>query len=135
MNEITQKICAEFNLDENNKPLFDESPRYKRKHYQIKIFIENAPEDTHAVTYELSESHIDPVQEVFKETQSFNRIQHIPNFELETTSYGDFEIKAKIRQKDYANFVSRRLSDALREKYGDTSNPDIQNAINDIEKY
>ena len=126
MNEITPIICAEFKLDKHDKPIAYVHTPYK--HYLIKIFIENAPEDTHAVTYELHESYVDPVREVFKGKDT-------PNFELYITSYGDYEIKAKIRQKNYSKFISRGLSEALRETYKNTSNPDIQDAINDIEKY
>ena len=99
--------------------------KYKYKHYGILISIKNAPEDTHAVTYELHETYVDPVREVFK----------CPNFEFEITSYGNYTIKAKIRRKSYTNFISRLLSEALRESYENRSNLDIQNAIKDIEKY
>lgn len=122
MTEIEPKICAKFLLDINNKPKYYV---YAYKHFGIMLFIRNAPKDVHAVTYELHETYVDPVREVSRD---------VPNFELEITSYGDYEINAKIRQRDYATFISRCLSDALCETYENSSNPDIQNAINYIKE-
>lgn len=121
-------ICAEFQLDETGNPEFL-TKRYK--HYYIKLFIKNSPKNAYLVTYELHESYPDPVREVFGRQDTSGT----DNFELRTTSYGDYLIKASVRTKDYVSLLSKMVSEALQESYGDIKNQAIRDALEDIAKH
>jgi hypothetical protein len=112
------RICAEFILDKAGK----EPLEIEGKNYRVKLFIEGAPEDTHAVTYKLHESYYDRLREV----------RERPKFEEEITSYGDYPVQAVIRRKNQSEVISDRLSTALRRRYGDNPSPRINSAIQQI---
>ncbi len=112
------RICAEFVLDKEGK----EPVEIEGKSYRIKLFIEGAPEDTHAVTYKLHESYYDPLREA----------REHPQFEEEITSFGDFSVRAVIRRKKQSEEISEKLSTALLRRYGDNPSPRINSAIQQI---
>jgi transcription initiation factor IIF auxiliary subunit len=91
--------------------------------YKIELSVKGVPEDTFAVTYFLHETYYDPVRESHDQKS---------NFSEELTSYGDFEIKAKIRAKSSSILISRQLSDALQETHGSSNDFDIKEALQKI---
>jgi len=116
------KLLARFFLDDKKVPEYSGKTEGK-KNYSIRIFIKNAPSDTHAVTYQLDPSYFDPVRE----------IRSRPTFEEEITSYGDYDLQARIRRKKRADVLAVRLSEALREGHASAMTPEIEAAIRDIE--
>ena len=113
-------IEAELLFDANGKPEFVQRGR---KHYRINLKTKNAPQDTYAVTYLLDESYQDPVREVR------DRDSH---FQLQTTSFGDYKVSAQVRRPTGISVVTVGLADALLEKYGDSLEPAVQEALRDI---
>jgi hypothetical protein len=114
---IAPKIRAEF-------VVVDGKPKGRSTgNYEIRLCVEGAPPDTHAVTYRLDPSYYDPIRES-RDRRS--------NFGEEITSYGDYPVHAKVRTSDHAIVTSRNLYDALRETYGDSADPDIQQALEAI---
>jgi hypothetical protein len=82
---IKPTLKARFLLDRNGNPRFEDDGEHK--HYEIELYIDDAPDDTFAVTYILDESYYDPVVESKKKDASFGE---------EITSYGDYVIFAKV---------------------------------------
>ena len=115
------RIIVKFILDEAGKPRFTEVRNHK--HYKISIHIETPPRDTYAVTYYLHESYFDPVREIR---------DSVSNFAFQTTSYGDYTIRAKIRTKSGSFTTRKRLYISLKESYIDTTSPEIEAALRDI---
>ena len=115
------QIKAEFELDTNGQP---EAIHYgDQKHYKIKLYINDLPEDTYAVTYKLHESYYDPSREA----------RNIHNkCEENITSYGDYVVQARIRRRSRVDSIARTLSDALETTYEGNANPAIAQAIQDI---
>ena len=119
----TPKIMASFVLDDVGKPKKIESG--KNKHYKLHISVKDAPEDTYAVTYFLHPTYYDPMREA--------RNKDI-NFAEELTSYGDYEVQAKLRSRDFPLPLKRNLYDALMDTYAGTSEPEILQALRDIKE-
>ena len=113
------KIRAEFVLDGDRPTSYDSG---KHTHYKIALWIDGAPEDTHAVNYELHESYRDPLRE--------SRTK--PEFDQEITSYGDYVIRAKVRRRRGVDVASAKLADALEETYGSSTTPEIKKALDSI---
>ena len=116
-------IHAEFETDAKGRLV---APKQSggRKHYGIRFSVDGAPEDAFAVIYLLHETYYDPVREV----------RTAPEFAEGTTSYGDYIVRADINRSNGSTEVaSAWLSDALKERYRDTSDPRIKQAIADIE--
>jgi transcription initiation factor IIF auxiliary subunit len=118
MSSIITKIKATFLLDVEAKPKGRDSG-----HYAIKIFVENPPEDAYAVTYRLHETYYDPVREVYNREDGFAEV---------LTSYGDYEIQARIRTKSFPIELNRSLYDALEESHRNDRDASIVKALNDI---
>jgi hypothetical protein len=112
-------IKAEFVLDKDGKPIISGD-----RHYAIKLSTKEVPDDTYAVTYFLHDSYYDPVRESQEKKTDFAE---------DLTSFGDYEIKAKIRAKNSSVLISRQLSDALKETHGSSNDPDIKKALQKIE--
>src|SRR5262249_17412858 len=93
-------------------------------HYRIKLWVEGAPTDTRSVTYRLHESYGEPLREVSRG----------PSYDEEITSYGDFTLKALIRQPQDFDVVSVGLLDALRETYGSSPGADIGTVLDVLDK-
>jgi hypothetical protein len=115
------KLRAEFIMSAPGKPEVDTSFRGSRV-YSIRLFVENAPEDVYAVTYELHKSYYDRMRDVRKG----------PSFEERVTSYGDFEIRAHVRGKTGARLVIENLAQALRDSHASSDSPAVQRALRDI---
>lgn len=117
------KIRAEFQLDEKGKPLAID--RNNLKHYKIRLYMVDVPEDAYAVVYRLDETYYDPTREVRRGA---------PDFEERITSYGDYVVKAEIRGKKSSDLSAVELSQALRDTYVSSSDEGIRRAILDIEE-
>ena len=114
-------IRASFILDKQGRPIAIQSGG--TKHYRIKLHVEDVPEDAHAVTYELHESYYDPIREVRRD---------VPNFEEEITSYGDYDLKIRVRRKNRVDLATTTLGRALENAYKDSMTPMVREAIDEI---
>ncbi len=114
-------IKAVFELDEKGQPLFVKGADHK--HYRIRLHVENVPEDTYAVTYLLDESYYNPVREARDRAAGFTE---------ELTSYGDYDLQAKIRSREGTAAVTTKLSAALEAGHADEVSPQIESALKDI---
>jgi hypothetical protein len=114
-------IKATFRLDTQGKPL--RIQQGDQKHYEIRLHVEGAPEDTYAVTYLLHETYYEPVRE------SVNAVQ---NFAEDLTSYGDYTVQAKLRTKQGIVTIASPLSQALAEGHQGQCTPAIEAALKDI---
>lgn len=115
-------VTAKFILDESGKPkaIIDSGV----KHYAIRLQVQDAPEDTYAITYKLDDSYYEPIREsLIKDT----------NFTTDVTSYGDFTVRADVRTKQRVVPVALDLSKALKLSYASSLTPDIAAALKDIE--
>lgn len=121
MSTTRHRIVARFILDEVGKPHFTNPKAHS--HYKISLHIEDLPSDAYAVTYYLHESYYDPVREIRDKASSFA---------FNTTSYGDYEVTAKVRTKEGALTTKRTLYEALKETYGDSASDEIRKALQDI---
>jgi hypothetical protein len=121
---MTEKpiITARFLL-EDGKPVFTEVG--EKRHYRILLQVANAPDDTHGVTYELDESYYDPMRDV----------RNKPAFEESTSSYGDYEMQARVRRLKRVDLIAERLSTALERGHAGDMNPAIAEAIEYIRKH
>jgi hypothetical protein len=117
----TPVIKATFTLDQEGRPVVVE--RGDLKHYQIKLRVENVPEDTYAVTYLLDESYYDPVREARDRDTGFAE---------DLMSYGDYTVQAKVRSREGVAAVAIPLSAALEAGHGKDSSAEIASALNDI---
>jgi len=113
-------IKATFILDDKGRP-----KEVTAGNYAIRIHVENFPEDTHRVTYQLHPTYYDPLRDVRERSTSFSE---------DLTSYGDYVIQAQVRTKDHSIVSTRRLADALRETHGESDDPMVKKALEDIEK-
>jgi len=120
---ITPLITANFILDSEGNPKAIQSGEVK--HYQIQIQVENAPQDTYAVTYELHPTYYEPVRE---------SIQREENFAEKLTSYGDYLIRAKVRSKTGTQTVVTPLSTALTLGHPSAPSSPIGEALEHIRK-
>ncbi len=118
------KIHVEFKLDANGKPIC--ITRGDKNHYKLVLSVVGVPEDTHAVTYQLHESYYDPTREVRRGEAGFPE---------EITSYGDYAIAARVRQKSSSTVVKTILTKALSDTYKDAGNEEIQRAISELQQY
>ena len=118
MSEQQPTIQAQFVLDGQGKPT-EAAPGV----YGIRLSIKGAPADAYAVTYHLHPTYYDPVREGNdRET----------NFSEEITSYGNFDVTAKVRTKSGPSLLRRSLHDALCESHCQNLNPKVQQALANI---
>jgi hypothetical protein len=115
-------IEANFVLDDSENPRFFQGE--SKKHYEIELRTNHVPPDTYAVTYLLHESYPIPVHEMRNKDD---------NFSLQITSFGDYEVKAKIRHLNGVDVTAVGLWRALRQKYQNMPNKTIEQALHDIE--
>ncbi|SFI70911.1 pYEATS domain-containing protein [Nitrosomonas sp. Nm34] len=123
MNIKSPKLIASFVLGSNGEPEKIESKNHN--HYKLRLSVKDAPDDTYAVTYYLHPAYYDPVREARNKEVDFAE---------ELTSYGDYEVQAKIRSQEYPLPVRRNLYEALAETYADITEPSILEALNDIKE-
>jgi hypothetical protein len=124
-----KKLQAQFVLDSKGKPEFVQGKT--KKHYKIRLSLDNTPPGSESVTYSLlDDTYYDPVREVFRDTGG-------ESFEEIITSYGDFDIVAEV--SGTARPVYSKLSDALVRTFdeysSDSDKEAIELALNDIKKY
>ena len=115
------RIRAEFVLD-GESPVGTEDEE-GATHYEIKLSMEGLSDDVYSVTYVLDESYYEQV----------NEVREKPDFALEITSYGDYEVQAMIRKKGSLEAASVWLSDALKRSHPNP-NQEIKKALADIEE-
>jgi hypothetical protein len=123
MTETTPKLGAMFVLDANGVPEYETAAG--RKHFHIKLFIDDAPANAQRATYVLHRSYFDPVRDVRRDDGKFME---------PITSYGDYVVQAKVISPDGPRIVENSLSDALKAYYEQASaSPAVQTALNQIE--
>jgi hypothetical protein len=116
------KIVAQFTTDSQGEPQYLKGK--SRKHYVIRLFLENAPSDVSRVTYKLPESYRQPVREV---------PVGVPKFGEEITSFGDYTVTAMLRRRAGTDLVTNSLSAALTEGYrGRPLTPGLLEAIDGL---
>ena len=118
MGDLMPIIMAEFEVDDEGKPICIESDGLQ--HFRIKLKVADAPSDAYAVTYHLDPTYHEPVREARDVASGFVE---------ELTSYGDYTVNAKIRSKTGVSAVATRLSRALEKTYKSTDSPGITEAL------
>jgi hypothetical protein len=113
------RLLAEFTVDRKNRPLCDEG------HYDIRLYVKDTPSGTRSVTYRLDQSFLQ---------RNLTVEEGVPDFEEFITSYGDFEVEVVIGTRSSKKKISRWLSSALEEHYGNAANREVLKAIDRIIK-
>ena len=114
-------IRAELVLDDEGRPIVVRPRSGKFGHYKVRLWLEGVPEDAHAVTYVLHDSYRDPVRDVLDG----------PSFELDVTTYGDYELTVNVRRRRFTEKFCVRISDALAASH-QSPTPAVAAAISDI---
>jgi hypothetical protein len=123
--QMKPTLEAEFILDDQGIPVAIQAG--DRTHYKIRLFVNDAPDDTYAVTYQLHESYYDPVRETRDRSNGF---------EEEITSYGDYTIQARLRTKKNVETLADSLGGALTRHHSPpSSNSAIENALRNIREH
>jgi hypothetical protein len=117
------KLAARFVLDEEGRPKLTAGGDLK--HYWIDLYVEDAPEDTYAVNYQLHESYYDPLRESREPSARF--VERL-------TAYGDYTVQARLRTKTCVEPVCAELSEALARGHRGEASPIIAKALDDIRK-
>jgi hypothetical protein len=117
------RLEAQFVLGSDGSPLVVADD--KTNHYEIQLRVAEPPPGTYAVTYQLHDTYYDPVRESRSREQGFAE---------EITSYGDFEVQARVRGKDRTVATASLLSEALRRGHAGGMNESIERAIREIQK-
>ena len=121
---IPPEVVARFETDEAGNPRFIESD--EKKHYRLMFEVENVPPDVYAATFELHPTYYDPVRTVRPDAEGRVR--------LETTSFGDYDLKVRLRTKEGEIQVVDSLVRALkRARSGMPPNAAIDQAISEIQ--
>ncbi len=118
------KLLAEFKLDAEGRPQTYSGSRHK--HYKIRLSLKNAPPETLSVAYQLHESYKDRVREI---------PIGVPDFREDISSYGDYLVTVTLQGARSAQALTAKLSDALKENYRGVADPEILNAIDEIENH
>lgn len=118
------KISAELMLDKSDKPIF--VPTGSTKHYKIKLKFETDDPKVERVIYRLDQSYYDPIRE---------GIEPEKDFEVETTTYGDYDFVVDVQVGNELVRQEVSLSDLLKEQYRKTRDKGILKAIKEIEKH
>lgn len=113
-------LAANFILDGDGKPLFSESGGHR--HYAITLAVKNVPSSAYGATFELDPTYYDPIR-------SASPTGGVA--EIETTSYGDYIVTARLNSKEKAPALRTSLSRALRETHAD-GGPAFEKALRDI---
>lgn len=120
--KINAKIEAELVLDESRQPIA--IPVEGMKNYKIRLRVETKDPKIERVVYRLDPTYYDPVRETEDSTN---------NFEIETTTYGDYPVVVDVQ---VGNEIVRQevlLSELLKESYLGGADEKIDDAIKDIE--
>jgi hypothetical protein len=116
------KIKATFLLGSDGRPELVQQDNVK--HYKIRLQVDDTPDGTYAVTYVLDKSYRTPIREVLDKKAGFAE---------ELTSYGDYQVEAKIRTRDGAYTVSTTLSGALKAGHREHLTSPIAEALQQIQ--
>jgi hypothetical protein len=117
-------LAVRFQTDGEGNPQFVEGAG--KKHYRLLFEVENVPSDVYASTFELHETYYDPVRTIRPDDRG--RIR------MNTTSYGDYDVKVRLRTKVGEIQIADSLAEALkRARPLMPPNPAIDNAISDIQ--
>jgi len=113
------ELMCEFRLDKTHKPV---RSQYDTTAFEVRAWINNAPDDTSCVVYQLDEYH---------EKDEFSTVTpDEPVFEIIFDCPHDFEIRATLwRNKHNGIGLRYRVVDALERFYGNDPPPDIAEAI------
>jgi len=118
------QLHVEFVLDESGKPI-----QVDDNVYRIQLSVEGAPPETGSVVYQLDPTYYRPVREK-------RRTPVDTRFVEETTTYGDYDLIARVRLPGRVQTLAVPISGALRETYKDQlANPAIATAIESIAKH
>lgn len=101
------RLTAHFVKDESGKPSLIEAGG--RKHYKVTFGVEGVP-DAYAATFELHPTYYDPVRSVSPDTDG--------HLALNTTAYGDYDLKVKVQAKEGVVQIVDSVSDALKRGLG-----------------
>jgi hypothetical protein len=126
------ELVAFFELDDQGRPKF-ETGRDGMRHYEIKLGVRGAPEDTAGMTYELDDSYYEPIRDVWK--SDAKEAGSGAGFAEAITSYGDFTVKAKAITSSGPVKFGAKLTKALALGHRGTMNGAIQAAVDEIAKY
>jgi hypothetical protein len=118
------KLLAEFELNKDGTPKY--LLRGDQKHYQLRLFMEDVPQDASSVKYVLHATYYEPDRLVPRGMKDFQEY---------TTSYGDYEIRGVVNRRDGTERFSRLLTDALKERYEGNATKEVLDAINTLKKY
>lgn len=97
------RIIAKLETDTEGRPKFVKQGDHK--HYKISFEVENPPQDLYAATFELHETYYDPVRTIRPGTNA--------SVVLDTTTYGDFDVKVLLRTKSGEIPLIESVSSAL----------------------
>ena len=116
------KLMVKFRLDEKGTPIFISQGSVK--HFKIHISIDNSPDDTYAVNYQLHPSYISPFREERNRAEAFG---------FNTTTYGDYIISAELMGRKGNHIVSTLVSEALDRNHSE-KNQFISDALKEIKE-
>lgn len=121
------QLLAEFVLS-SGAPQFAET--LGRRHYTILLRLVDAPADAVTVIYQLDESFTNAIRMI---------PVGVPEFQEYITAFADFDIRVAVRQKAEINeveqLISRKLSQALLDRYGSDLTPPISQAIEELKAF
>jgi hypothetical protein len=107
-----------FVLDANGRPVND-----GEGNFSIKMWIEGAPEATLSVQYTLDETYPERVREI---------LLPMDGFEETTTTYGDYDIAAKVNTPDGSLRLKVNVARGLYDSHKSSLTPEIKAAIRQI---
>src|SRR5437870_5694499 len=120
------QIVARFETDAQGNPKFFQDA--KKKHYKLVFEIQNAPPNVYAATFELHPTYYDPIRTLTPDDDGKLR--------LKATSYGDYDLKVRLRTKEGEIQIIDSVAHALkRMRHEMSQNPSIDQAIADIAKH
>jgi hypothetical protein len=117
------KLRASFQLGSDGKPSIAYARPSVPTHYDLRLWIENAPSDAYSVTYKLHHSYYDPIR--YNESAG-------TSFAEKITSYGDYTVEAEIATGRGRSRLREELSAMLAKTYGSDTDENIKKAILDI---
>ena len=107
-------LTARFQTDERGAPEFVEANGLR--HYKVVFQVKDPPEGAYAATFELDPTYYDPMRTLRPDPDG--------GFQLETTAYGDYDVKVRLRTKEGVVPLLGNLKRALehsRESMGPNS--------------
>ena len=122
----TPKIKARLKMDAKGMPVYFESAG--KRHYEIILEVEGAPENTYAATFELDPTYYDKIRTVTADKDG--------GLKLETTTYGDYVIKVTLRTSDGRELaISSDVKSALGDFKSSSKLPSVKEAVSYISRH